>query len=211
LGTPESRAEFASTLRDEARDVLAYTGLFALLQDRFGEPTVTGSAGYDLMVWRDIDIDLAIEADRRADWMAFGGDISAQLESVGLTLSRATYVNGYAETTPRGGGLGWTIGFADFAGNPWQVDIWGWDPFDYAVRQARDFALRTDLAGLNRDIILRLKTELREREGDPFGPGKLSTWDVYQFLIAKGGDSLRTLEQWKTKPPRAVPSATERR
>jgi hypothetical protein len=205
LGTPESRAEIATMLREEARDLLAQTGIFALLEDRFGQPSVTGSAGYDLMVWRDIDIDLAIDADRRADWMAFGSDISAQLESVGLTLGRATYTNGYVEPTPMGGGLSWSIGFTDFAGNPWQVDIFGWDPFDYAVRQARDFALKTDLTGLNRDMILRLKTELREREA--YGPGKLSTWDVYQFLIAKGGDSFRALEAWKGRGPRSVPPA----
>ena len=197
MGTPESRAELAAALREEARDMLANTGLFALLQARFGEPSVTGSAGYDLMVWRDVDIDLAIDADRRHDWMAFGSDVSAQLESVGLTLGRATYTNGYVEPTPMGGGLCWNLGFVDFAGNPWEVGIWGWDPFDYAVRQARDFALRTDLSGLNRDMILRLKAELRERE--VFGPGKLTTWDVYQFLIAKGGDSLRALEQWKSR------------
>jgi len=205
LGTPESRAEIAMMLREEARDLLAQTGIFALLEDRFGQPSVTGSAGYDLMVWRDIDIDLAIDADRRADWMAFGSDISAQLESVGLTLGRATYTNGYVEPTPMGGGLSWSIGFTDFAGNSWQVDIFGWDPFDYAVRQARDFALKTDLTGLNRDMILRLKTELREREA--YGPGKLSTWDVYQFLIAKGGDSFRALEAWKGRGPRSVPPA----
>ena len=81
------------SLRDEARGaLLADTGLFALhLQDRFGEPTVTGSASYDLMVWRDIDIDLAVDADRWADWMAFGGDLVAQFDAVGLTLHRATF------------------------------------------------------------------------------------------------------------------------
>ena len=54
MGSPEARAETARALREEARLLLTETGLFALLQDRFGEPTVTGSAGYDLMVWRDI-------------------------------------------------------------------------------------------------------------------------------------------------------------
>ena len=63
MGSSETRSATARALRDEARALLADTGLFALLQDRFGEPTVTGSAGYDLMVWRDLDIDLAIDAD----------------------------------------------------------------------------------------------------------------------------------------------------
>lgn len=197
MGTPESRAELASTLREEARDVLAQTGIFALLQHRFAEPMVTGSAAYDLMVWRDIDIDLPVDPELWREWIAFGGDLAAQLDSVGLTLNRATYINGHAEHHPVGVGLCWSIGFNDFAGFPWTIDIWGWDPFDYAVRQARDFSLKTDLQGLPRDLILRLKTEARER---PHYYGvRIFAWDIYQFLLAKAGDSLSALESWKAK------------
>ena len=197
MGSPEGRAETARALREEVRQVLAETGLFALLADRFGQPTVTGSAGYDLMVWRDIDIQLAIEADRWPDWMAFGGDIAAQLESVGLSLHKASYINDWVDQHPLGPGLYWGIEFKDFARNPWKLDIWGWDPFDYAVRQAREASLRADLAACNRDLILRLKTEARER--DNYYGVKVTSWDIYQFCIAKAGESLSALEMWKAK------------
>jgi len=176
----EARAETAKSLRDEARGLLADTGLFALLQDRFGEPTVTGSAGYDLMVWRDIDIDLAVE-----------------LDAVGLTLHRATFRNEYVEPGPLGHGFSWSLEFRDFAGYPWEVAIRGWDPFDYAVRQARDFSLRTDLQASDRDLILRLKTEARQRTN--YYGTIVTSWDIYQFCIAKAGDSLSALEMWKRK------------
>ena len=197
MGSPEARAETARALRDEVRQVLAETGLFALLADRFGQPTVTGSAGYDLMVWRDIDIHLAIDADRWRQWMAFGGDIAAQLDSVGLSLHKATYVNDWVDPHPLGPGLHWGIEFKDFARNPWKIDIWGWDPFDYAVRQAREASLRADLAACDRDLILRLKTEARDRPN--YYGVKVTSWDIYQFCIAKGGDSLSALELWKAK------------
>jgi hypothetical protein len=197
VGSPEARAETARVLREEVRQLLADTGLFALLQDRFGEPTVTGSAGYDLMVWRDIDIHLAIEGDRWPEWVVFGSDLGRQLESVGLALHKATYINTYIEPHPLGGGLGWGLEFKDFAGNSWTFDVWGWDPFDYAVRQARDFSLRTDLAAADRDLILRLKTEARQR--DNYYGVRVSSWDIYQFCIQKAGDSLSMLEQWKAK------------
>jgi len=195
LGSPETRAETAQRLRDEARQVLSDTGLFALLTERFGEPTVTGSAGYDLMVWRDIDIHLAFEGDRWLDWMAFGGELAAHFDSIGLGLHKATYINDYIDPHPLGAGLYWGIEFRDFSGERWKVDIWGWDPFDYAVRQARDFSLRTDLAGCDRDLILRLKTEARER--DNYYGVTITSWDIYQFAIAKAGDSLNALEKWK--------------
>ena len=197
MGSPEARAETARQLREEVRQVLAETGLFALLADRWGEPTVTGSAGYDLMVWRDIDIHVAVEADRAVDWMAFGLDIQAQLESVGLALHKATFANDWVDLQAADHGLLWSIEFADFAGNPWTVDIRGWDPFDYAVRQARDFSLRTDLAAANRDLILRLKTEARERPN--YYGVRVTSWDIYQFVIQQAGDSLSALEMWKSR------------
>ena len=197
MGTPEERAETAKTLREDAHQLLIDTGLFALLTDRFAEPIVTGSAGYDLMVWRDIDVHLAVESDRWQEWLDFGRDLSAQLESVGLSLHKATYVNDYVEPHPLGAGLHWAIEFKDFAGNPWKIDIWGWDPFDFAVREARDASLRADLRGSDRDLILRLKTEARER---PHYYGlHVTSWDIYQFAIAKAGDSLGALERWKAK------------
>ena len=76
------------------------------------------------------------------------------------------------------------------------VGIWGWDPFDYAVRQARDFSLRTDLAACDRDLILRLKTEARER-ANYYGI-RITGWDIYQFAIQQAGDSLSALEKWKS-------------
>ena len=197
MGTPEARAETARQLRDEARQVLADTGLFALLTDRFGEPTVTGSAGYDLMVWRDIDIHLPLEAERWGEWMAFGQDLATQLHSVGPALHKATFINDWVDPHPLGAGLYWGIEFKDFAANSWKLDIWGWDPFDFAVRQARDFSLRTNLAACDRGLILRLKTEARER--DNYYGVKISSWDIYQFAIQNAGDSLSALEMWKAR------------
>ena len=126
-----------------------------------------------------------------------GLDLQAQLESVGLALHRATFVNDWVDPQAPDHGLFWSIEFKDFAGNSWTIDIRGWDPFDYAVRQARDFSLRTDLAACDRDLILRLKTEARER--DNYYGVRVTGWDIYQFAIAKAGDSLSALEMWKAK------------
>jgi hypothetical protein len=195
MGTPQSRSETAEALRVEAQHVLVETGLFALLADNFGEPSVTGSAGYDLMVWRDIDIHMAVEPDRWREWMDFGGKLADLFLDNGLGLYSARYTNAYVDAHPLGAGLYWEIAFRDAEGHDWTVDLHGWDPFDYAVRQARDFSLRTDLKGADRDLILRLKTEARERP-DYFGL-KVTSWDIYQFAIQKAGTSLGDLEKWK--------------
>lgn len=193
--TPSDRSAFARQLRSEAAELLESTGLFQLLQSRFGEAVVTGSAGYDLMVWRDIDIHMPAPAADCTGWAALGGEIARQLESVGLQLHRASYLNDYVDPHPLGAGLYWGIEFRDAGGNEWKCDLWGWDPFDFAVRQARDDSLRIDLASADRDLILRLKHEARARP-DYYGQ-QVTSFDIYQFAIEGAGSSLEELEAWQ--------------
>jgi hypothetical protein len=195
LPSAAERAETARALREEAYALLGDTGLWGLLQENFGEPVVTGSASYDLMVWRDIDVHLSVEADRAAEWMAFGNKLYELFDSIGMPLHQATYINDWVDPNPLGPGLYWGIRFKDGNGNAWKVDIWGWDPFDYAVREARDYSLRVDLNDCDRDLILRLKAEALAR--DNYYGIRVTSFDIYQFAIAKAGDSLGALEKWK--------------
>jgi hypothetical protein len=189
------RAQTAGRLRAEAAELLERTGLFQLLQEHYGGPMVTGSAGYDLMVWRDIDIHMPVEAEAWTGWAALGGDIAARLAASGLRLHRASFLNDYVDPHPLGAGLYWGIEFRDHGGEPWKCDLWGWDPFDFAVRQARDDSLRIDLSRADRDLILRLKHEARAR--DHYYGVVVSSFDIYQFAIAGAGTSLEELEAWQ--------------
>jgi hypothetical protein len=193
--TTEDRAKTAESLRAEAADILTRTGLFQLLELRFGRAVVTGSAGYDLMVWRDIDIHMPVEGERWAEWATFGGEIARQLEAVDLRLHKATFLNDYVEPHPLGAGLYWGIEFRDFDDNSWKCDLWGWEPLDFQIRLSRDDMLRADLKHADRDLILKLKTEARERE-EYYGV-KVSSFDIYRFAIAQAGDTLEELEDWK--------------
>lgn len=195
LQDAEERARLAAELRAETRDVLVETGLLELLNARFGEAMVTGSAGYDLMVWRDIDIHMPCEAERWAEWAGLAADIAIQFDRAGLQLHKASFLNDYVEPHPLGAGLYWGIEFKDFAGNDWKCDIWGWEPFDFAVRQARDANLRADLSNCDRDLILRLKHEARGRPG--YYGVMVGSFDIYQFALAGAGETLDELEVWK--------------
>lgn len=197
MPSPAERAEKARELREEAYVLLADTRFFELLTRSFVDcnPTVTGSASYDLMVWRSIDIHMALGGERYRDWMNFGGTLLHFFDAMEMPLREATFVNDWVDPNTRGSGLFWGMKFRDNDGNPWKMDLWAWDPFDYAVRQARDFSLRTDLNVCDRDLILRLKTEARQR--DNYYGVRVTSYDIYQFAIAKAGDSLTALEKWK--------------
>lgn len=110
-------------------------------------------------------------------------------------MHKAHYLNDYVDPHPLGAGLYWGIEFHDAAGNPWKCDIWGWDPFDFAVRQARDANLRADLSTADRELILRLKHEARAREG--YYGIIVTGFDIYEFAIAGAGETLEELEAWK--------------
>ncbi len=195
LQDAEERRRVAAELRAEARAILVDTGLLDLLNARFGEAMVTGSAGYDLMAWRGIDIHMPCEAERWGEWTGLAADIAIQLDRAGLQLHKASFTNDYADPHGLGGGLYWGIEFRDFSGNPWKCDIWGWEPFDFAVRQARDANLRADLSAANRDLILRLKHEARARPG--YYGVMVRGFDIYQFVLAGAGETLDELERWK--------------
>ncbi len=195
MGTAAERAATASALRQEAYSLLTQTRIFELLSRSFTDPMVTGSASYDLMVRRDIDIHMAVDAERYRDWMSFGSTLVKFFDAIGMPLLRAQYINGWIDTHPTGSGLHWGLGFNDDKGDSWQVDLWGWDPFDYAVRQARYFSLKTDLEAVDRDLVLRLKTEAQARPN--YYGVILNAFDVYQFVIAGAGTSLDALERWK--------------
>jgi len=189
--TAEERAALASQLLQEAGTLLGQTGLFALLQQRYETVLVTGSAGYDLMVGREIDLYLPVEADAWPEWAGLAGDMARQLRDSGLALHRASFLNDYADPQALDAGLYWGIEFHDQAGRLWKCEIWGWDPFDFAVRQARDDSLRVDLARADRDLILRLKHEARACAS------AITSFDIYQFAIAQAGTSLAELAAWK--------------
>lgn len=197
MASPAERAETARALREEAYGLLADTRFFELLTRSFADanPVVTGSASYDLMVWRDIDIHMSLGGERYRDWMNFGGTLLHFFDAMEMPLREAAFTNNWIDPHPLGPGLNWRLQFSDNDGNPWTLDLWGWEPFDFAVRQARDFSLKTDLNVCDRDMILRLKNEARAR--DNYYGVRVSSFDIYQFAIARAGDSLTALEKWK--------------
>src|SRR5690349_19538597 len=194
MSTPQIRSETARRLRAEAGTLLETSGLSRLLEQRYGTVKVTGSTGYDLMVWRDIDIHMPVEPGQWVEWSVLVSDIARQFRDAGLVLHKATYWNDYVDPDELGAGLYWGIEFRDFANHPWKCDLWGWEPADFERRDARDRELRARLAEADRDLILRLKTEARAREN--YYGSIVTSWDVYQFAIARAGDSLAALEAW---------------
>ena len=185
----------AAILRRRTQAILAETGWPELFARRFGTCALTGSARYDLMVWPDIDIHMPVPATGRIQWAAMLADLNAGLERARLRLHKAQFLDDYVDPHPLGAGLYWGIQFVEPDGTAWKADIWGWEPDDYARRQARDAELIAALEKADRQLILRLKAEARSRPG--YYGAIVGSWDIYQFVLAGAGDTLEQLEAWK--------------
>jgi len=208
MSTVAERARTARELVDRVRRLLAETRLLDLLAVKFGEAVVTGSAGYDLMVWPDIDIHMPVDPSHRVVYAALGGEISGCLAGAGMRLHRGQFLDDYVDPHPLGAGLYWGLEFDDRDSMRWKCDLWGWEPSDFERRQERDRQLREALLGADRDLILRLKTEARERPN--FYGVVVSSFDIYRFAIARGGTTLDELVEWArsaaAQPAMATPT-----
>jgi aminoglycoside 6'-N-acetyltransferase I len=205
MTTPTERATTARSLLDRANRLLEETDLLELLKSHFGEAVVTGSAGYDLMVWPDIDIHLPVEETRNREYAMLGGEIAAHLAAAGIRLHRAQFLDDYVDPHPLGAGLYWGLEFRDRDGTPWKCDLWGWEPADFRRRHELDRALRESLAKADRDLILRLKTEARERPN--FYGVMVGSYDLYRFAIARAGTTLDELVDWVRSTASQAPPA----
>ena len=191
--------ETSALLRRKAQAILDATGWPALFTERFGTCALTGSARYDLMVWPDIDIHMPVPASYRIEWAAMLPELNARLEKAGLRLHKAQMWDDYVDPHPLGAGLYWGIQFVEPDGTAWKSDIWGWEPDDYAKRQAKDAELAARLETTDRDLILRLKTKAMARP-DYYGP-VIGSWHIYQAVLAGAGTSLDDVERWKAENP----------
>jgi hypothetical protein len=189
MGTAAERADTAARLREEAELLLVGSGLDDMFHGRFGEVARAGGLGDDLMVRRDIDLTVPIDPERTLEWAGMAADVAATVDANGLALTRALFVNEYIDPHPPGPGLFWSFELRDPAGPVWTVNVWGFEPFDFAVRQAREANFRADLGALDRDLVLALKTEAL---ADPRIGGHL----VCRFLLARGGATLPELLAW---------------
>jgi len=187
--------DVAADLRVEADRILEATNLLALLEEQFGAAALTGSARYGLMVWRDLDIHMPVEPERRLEFAGLLPRIGRRLEAAGLRVYKAQFLDDYVDPHPLGAGLYWGLEFRDSRGGRWKADLWGWAPDDFARRQAQDHALMAQLAGADRRLILKLKTEARARD-HYYGP-VVGSMDIYWFVLAGAGTTLAELETWK--------------
>ncbi|HET7723802.1 MAG TPA: hypothetical protein VFK68_04120 [Propionibacteriaceae bacterium] len=171
----------SQALRSEARRLIDGPA-GDVLRDAFGEVTVAGSVSLDLMAWRDIDLFVHLEAADAPRLLEVVPRLASALAAHGQPVSRIAYRDEHLEPDPAFPDVpGLYLGVVTTSG--WKIDLWGWDAIRHPVQQQRHHELAASLAGVDRDLVLRLKDALWGR------PDYRST-EVYEFALAAAGDSL---------------------
>ena len=191
----------SATLRQEALDLVTRSGVASIIQQQFRRPMIVGSVALDLMTWRDIDIYVPLEHSQRDRFFAVLPPIVAALGAHGHVPYRISFNDEW--TRPRGDyGHGYYFGFRIAAadGADWKIDLWAWEPTAYEQKLREFAALAERLRGADRGLILRLKSEA---QGLPGFRDRITSYDIYQFVLDQAGTTLGELEDYCAKRRRS--------
>jgi hypothetical protein len=168
--------ETAVALRREADELIARTGIVALLNE-YGRPHISGSYSLDLMTWRDLDIYLELAPPELGRFLELGCRIGQVLRP--RKLSFTDQLN--FPSTEVLSGLYWGIQTAEASSGGWKIDLWGVTPAVCAERLAHCAALERQLTPQLRGAILRIKGEVCRL---PSYRKSITSQDVYDAALA---------------------------
>lgn len=182
----------AQSLYAEAKNLLYQGGLLATIQ-RFGPTVVVGSVALNLMVRRDIDIDVQLADDLDiATFFAIGAVITQEFPVFKASYSNQ-FIRNFAGFTH---GLYWGIQLG-YQGERWKLDLWGHGARHFAEHAAQSRHLQAALNAFDPLIVLQIKESLRE--GDGYRDG-VTGYDIYTAVLT---GKVQTTEQffawWKSK------------
>ncbi|MDP9313258.1 MAG: nitrous oxide reductase accessory protein NosL [Chloroflexota bacterium] len=164
-------------LRTEATRLLQ-NGLLDVLQ-QYGSPHVVGSYALDLMVWRDLDLQLVTDDLNLAQCFTLGGALASLLMPV-----RMHFRNEHIARTPGlPQGYYWGLYLGETAHGGWKIDVWATDRDQYAALCSAQDALRGTLTPEMRRAILEIKAVVWNH------PGYRQTFtsqDVYHAVVQHG-------------------------
>ena len=176
----------AYELRLEAQRLLE-SGLLATLEAS-APAFVHGSYKLDLLLRRDLDINLCLAADDdTASFFQVGAALTAQ-----YPVHKASYSNHFTRGFPGFDyGLYWGIELS-FEAYRWKLDVWGLGPDRFAEHQRRFEMLEDALAHRDRLSILKLKRQLQA--GEKYRAG-ITSVDIYHAVTA-GVTNIAEFEKW---------------
>jgi len=176
--------ENSKKLKVEADKLLSEWKLLDFLS-KYGETYIVGSVVLDLMVWRDIDIEVIAE---NTPIKGEALEIAKYLFSINGVRKvspidyRSRNIN-YSDTVKPNKPNGLYVGaeYIDEGGNSWKIDVW------YLTKNSANSKTKTDeilskLDDANRKIIIDIKSQIYD---NPNYRKNVTSVDVYEAVLDK--------------------------
>jgi hypothetical protein len=204
MTTPtEGLRERAAGLRTEAFRLLEGGGVLDAIRDGIGPVEVVGSVDLDLLVWPDIDLYTRLGPDEGQRLLALLSALHKRMGREGHAIVRASFNDEYRRPgNPYARGLYCGLQILPARRERvWKVDLWAWDEATFADKMAEHRRLATELARVDRDLVLQIKDaiHLRREYRDT-----LTSMDVYAFAIQDRGRTVREFEEFVAGQGRIV-------
>jgi hypothetical protein len=183
-------SEKQTGLKKEATKILSELNLEKILS-KYGKVEIIGSYSLDLMTWRDIDIEVLGDT-KYENYLECVNHLFNQDKVYNLTLQ--DYRKSVHADRPQGIYLGIKYLFDRSKGwkEMWKIDIWFLSNDDLSSIETREY-VKSKLNEQNRELILKLKTEMRENTTH----GKeISGREVYYAVLDNNVKDLESLKEY---------------
>ena len=176
----------SNKLKNEADKLLSNWKLIDFL-NKYGETYVVGSVELDLMVWRDIDIEIIAENTPAKDGAIEIAKYLFNLEGM-RKVSSIDYRDSDNTNKPKGLYVG--AEYIDESKNSWKIDVW------YLTKDSANSKSKTDeilskLNEENRKKIVDIKSQIYN---NPNYRKNVISVDIYEAVLEKG---INNLEEFK--------------
>lgn len=184
-------------LQAEAQQLIEKLGLIKLLS-KYGAPTIVGSTALGLLVWRDLDIEVAVDKFSRE----YISEIAAILINSQTYRVDITFIDNLDKHNPYNP-IGLYLGMKYFDSTPtkveennidktWKIDIWFLTP-DNLQGKATTENLKNQLTNDNRKYILEIKNIVTH---NPLYRKEIRSMDIYTAVLEKGVRNIDEFSQY---------------
>jgi hypothetical protein len=165
-------------IKKEADSLLYQQGLYSLLND-FGKVHVSGSYYLDLMVWRDLDIYLEVEAPSIESFFVLGSKLCQRLQPTKMHFRNELL----AKTAGLPNGLYWGTYLGNEKQSSWKIDLWAVDPTECNRLLGYCEKIKERLSPECSTTIMKIKSQCWN---DPGYRRNFTSTDIYTAVIDNG-------------------------
>lgn len=170
-------------LKSEIDYIIKQTGFIKILS-KYGKPKIVGSYAYNLMTWRDFDIDLSMDNTNAEKIYSLIKEVALSCNPDKLQIHN--HLIKAVRERPKGIWVG--IYF-----NNWKIDLWLLTTKEFKNNHLKFINLQKMLENADKDKIMEIKSKIYNH---PEYHKTFSSVDIYEAVANYNVKSINEFEKW---------------